>query len=412
MSVDPSALPPKPISYSEARARLQALATALPRPVVSRPVIECLGRTLAESIAAPEAVPGFRHSAMDGYALPAIAAPFRSGQAFKIGGAATAGQATPELAADAALAVATGGMVPDVFAAVVPKEQVEVFGETLVLGADIVEDANIRRADDDFSAGDQIALAGSKLDPVLLATLCTAGLSTIEVWEPPRVAILVTGDEIQPFGSALMPGHRIDSNGPLLASWAAASGFKFTIAGPSRDDPEQLRAQIGALAHTHDLLLVTGGASVGPADFTPRLFGELGETAFWRVAVRPGMPVVAARIGDCIALGLPGNPVAVVAGLFAFVGPIIRTWFGGRDPEPSVARLDQAIGKSHARLEWRRGYWYVNADGQARVRPIEKVSSGAMQSVVHANVLIELQAEQSQWDQDALVPTYRIRMEI
>ncbi|AVP97387.1 hypothetical protein C7S18_09350 [Ahniella affigens] len=412
MWVDPNAAPPKPIPYAEARTRLETLAAALPRPVVSRPVIECLGRTLAESVAAPAAVPGFRHSAMDGYALPATAAPFQTGQVFKIGGAATAGQATPVVAADAAMAVATGGMVPEAFGAVVPKEQVQVTGDTLALCADIAQDANIRGADDDFAAGDPIATAGDKLDAVLLATLCTAGVQTINVWEPPRVAILVTGDEIQPFGSVLKPGHRIDSNGPLLASWAAASGFTFTIAGPSRDDPEQLRAQLSALAMSHELLIVTGGASVGPADFTPRLFGELGQIAFWRVAVRPGMPVVAARIGDSLALGLPGNPVAVVAGLFAFVGPIIRTWFGMRDPEPSPARLDRAIGKSHARLEWRRGYWYVDATGQARVRPIDKVSSGAMQSVAQANVLIELRAEQEHWDSDALVPTHRIRMEI
>lgn len=401
--------PPKPIAYADAVQRLRDLARALPRLRIRIPVAQSLGYILAESLRAPRAVPGFRHSAMDGYALPADRAPFHAGNVFRVGGSALAGQQPPKLSAEAALAVATGSHVPDAFQAVVPKEQVSIADEQLTLLADISSDANIRHADDDFAEGDLIADIGTRIDAALLAALSTIGIADIPVWLPPRVAIVVTGDEVLSAGSAWQAGHRLDSNGPLLASWAYENGLACTRHGPLPDDPDLLRPLIKDLAQKHDLLLVTGGASVGPADHTPAIFHELGQVAFWRVAVRPGMPVLTARIDHCVALGLPGNPVAVFASLFAFIGPLLRTWFGQPEPAPIAARLEQPLQKSHRRLEWRRGRLRFDSQGQAWVQPIAQVSSGAMQSVIRSNVLMALAAEQEHWAAESLVPVYPVR---
>jgi len=346
---------------------------------------------------------------MDGYALPMADAGHPADTRFRVTGDILAGAPEAPLNANEAVAVATGARVPTAAGMVIPREQVVRTGDLIVLTSAIAPGAHIRLADDDFRAGQRIASAGTRVDPVLFATLIGCGLIDVPVFDSPRCRIIVTGDEVVPFGEALAPGQRIDTNGPLVAAWLSDLGIEADRGRPLADDPEHLRAAITAAAATHDLLIVTGGASVGPADFTPALFHELGEILFWRVAVKPGMPVLAARIGDCVAIGLPGNPVSVFAGLNGFIAPILRLWFHQSARESLMARVAAPIRKTHGRLEWRRGTLVVDALGQRLVTAHPVESSGAMRSVVESTVLIELAADRHDWATGDTVPVLDYR---
>ncbi|MBK8285817.1 MAG: molybdopterin molybdotransferase MoeA [Ahniella sp.] len=400
----PALTPPKPIAYAEAIDHLRALAAALPRPQEWRSISQCLHAVLADDIHAPADVPGFRHSAMDGFALAHSESGFAAGSRFRISGETLAGGAAASLAPNECVAVATGAIVPDACGTVVPKENVDLEGDVITLRCAVVANANIRAATDDFARGHLIAPAGSVVDAALMATAGSCGLARLPVFESLRVAVIVTGDEVVRVGEPTALGQRIDSNGPLVAAWFAERGLSIHCIGPLRDDQSLLQKTVSEAAAGHDLVLVTGGASVGPVDHTPAVLNQLGQIVFWRVAVKPGMPVLAARLGQSVVLGLPGNPVSVFASLHAFVAPLLRMWSRQSDRPMLKAQLAAPLRKSHGRLEWRRGNIAVDPEGRlvATIHPSE--SSGAMRSVVESNTLIELAADRHDWCAGDLVP--------
>ncbi len=368
------------------------------------------GRIAAEDIRAPFAVPGFRHSAMDGFAI-------RDGRAaatnaeFRIVGQMLAGDRPfGALKPGEAVLIATGAMLPDEATRVVPREASHGAGKDAVL-LDWGEGSptHIRGAEDDYAAGALAISAGSRLGFAGLGALASFGSTQMRVAAKPRVSVLVTGSELVPAGAPRPPGRIHDSNAATLRGLLLGEDIDVAPGPALADDIGLIRAELLRACAQSDLVISSGGASAGVADFMPRLLGELGEVIFWKVAMRPGMPVLFGRIGSCLVLCLPGNPVAVVAGFLSLVRPLLRRMQGAPPPAADYAQLGEAASKHHDRLEFRRATVQIDAQGIQRAHLHAALSSGVLRSVVESNALVVLEAERQQWSVGDVVAVMRYR---
>lgn len=372
---------------------------------------DALGRVLAGDLVAPRDIPGFAHAAMDGYAVRAVdlqgTAPIR----LRRKGVLHAGAGlAPALAAGECLRIMTGAPLPPGADTVVIRENTHEADGTVEIAAGTAPGANVRAADDDFAAGMQALRAGELASPAALGVMASFGLSTVAVRRRPRVAVLVTGDELAAPGAALGAGQRHDSNGTLLPALAAGAGAQVVSVERVRDDAQVLSEALQAAAARADFVLTTGGASAGDADYLPEVVARIGERVFWKVAMRPGMPACFGRVDGVPVLGLPGNPVSVFATFHALVRPALARWLGapGLDPPPVVAQLAQAVDKRHARLEFRRARLSVDASGRLQVAIHPSTSSGALRSVLESNALAEFAAEPRRWEAGERVPVHML----
>jgi molybdopterin molybdotransferase len=313
------------ITYAEAVAAIAAIAP--PIAVETIPLAAARGRALAEDVRLDRDQPGFDRATMDGYAL----APDGAATAFPVLGAVHAGEAWPRpLRPGEAVRIMTGAPVP-AGATVVPIEQTDR-GEARVTVTEpkaLAPGRNIARRGEDGHRGDTVVCAGTRLAPATLAVAAMAGAATVAVRRWPRVAIITTGDEVGGAGEAGI----MDSNGPLLEALCAALGIAATRAHAG-DDAGSLSAAIEAAMATADIVVTTGGVSAGAKDLVPGLASAAGFAAvFHHVAIQPGKPVFLARRGDgrCL-IGLPGNPVSVLATAHLFLLPLLGRWLGGWAP--------------------------------------------------------------------------------
>lgn len=397
------------IDLLEARARIRALARLL--PVEELELAQASFRVLATDLIAPRPVPGFANSAMDGYALRHDDLAAEGPSRLAVIGVVLAGAVHPgELPAGAALRITTGAALPEGADTVVIKEQVRVDGDTVEVPAGVKCGANVRAADDDYAAGALALPAGTLLRPEHIGVLASFGCTRATLCRRPRAMVFSTGDELVAPGSPLPPGRRYDSNQPMLAALLPRLGVKVTATGRLPDDPARLGEALLRHAGDHDLLITTGGVSAGEADFLPGVLGRIGTIAFWKVAMRPGMPVLCGTIGDCLVLALPGNPVSVYATALALLRPWLAAACGAAalDPAPTMACLAGAVDKRHDRVEFRRGLLRVDADGVQRAEVLASVSSGALSSVAAAEVLIEFPATARRFEAGERLPVHRL----
>jgi molybdopterin molybdotransferase len=295
------------------------------------------GRYLAQSVTALLDLPPFTNSAMDGYALRAADTP----GALAVVGESAAGLPFPgTVTAGQAVTISTGAVLPDGADAVIPIEQVQRSGDP---GATIIvpvvePGANVRHRGGDLAVGSEVIAAGTRLGPPHLGAVISAGRAALRCARRPRVAILTTGDELRPPGSPLAPGQIYDSNGPMLAAALKRAGAEVSTVPAAADTPEATRAAFAA-ALEHDVVISTGGVSVGPHDLVRGVGAELGvRELFWRVKMRPGKPLSFGMRGDTLVFGLPGNPVSVLVCCEMFVAPALAALQGARHPRPNFAR--------------------------------------------------------------------------
>ncbi len=392
------------------QARALILATAARHRTDSEHVdlASALSRVLANEMRAPFSVPGFRHSAMDGFAIAIDQTlELRDEQLIEftqVGQTLAGDQAFGTFAANEAIAIATGAIVPDHVTHVVPIESSErLAADRVRLKIAPSSPSHIRGADDDYADGDPALAAGTTIGFAALGVLASFGASTVVVARQPRVSVVVTGSELVPVGAVRRPGQIHDSNGSSLRGLLQREGLNPQLTAVVDDDESRLRDHLLAACAQSDVVISTGGASAGVADFMPRLLAELGEVIVWKIAMRPGMPLLFGRIGNTLVFGLPGNPVAVVAGFLALVQPVLRTMQGAAPSAPIHARLDQPTSKRHDRLEFRRASLHIDAQGVARVTPHPALSSGVLRSVVQSNALILLAADRFDWQLDEVV---------
>jgi molybdopterin molybdotransferase len=309
----------------------EVLARARPLPSEDVPLGAARGRVLAEPARSAIDLPPFASSAMDGFAVRSADAPGTLVVVERIAAGRPAGRA---LAAGEAMGIATGGVVPEGADAVVPIENVVDHDNTIEVPSDVASGANVRPRGGDTSKGDEVAPSGTRLGAAQIGALAAAGVPNLRVTRRPRVAVLATGTELRTAGEQLAPGEIYEANGVMLAAALEEYGASVDRIPPVEDDENAHR---GALerALDADVVVSSGGVSVGPHDLVRRVAGELGvEEVFWRVAVKPGKPVSFGVRDATLVFGLPGNPVSTLVGFELFVRPALRALEGERDPGP------------------------------------------------------------------------------
>ena len=381
------------LAKSVADARDAILAASL--PVQSTENIHlgnALGRVLATDMHAPANVPAWSNSAMDGYALRSV-----DGDAVRrIVGQSFAGHPFKgHGGANECVRIMTGAVVPEGADAVLIQEQTEVHADQVTPQAVSKAGANIRQPGEDLQAGVLALEAGTWLRPAQIGLLASLGVAELAVYRRLRVAFFSTGNELRPLGSTLGPGQIYDSNRYALRGMLQRLGCEILDLGRIADDPEQIEQALHSAATMADMVITTGGVSVGDADYIAELLGRLGTINFWKINMKPGRPLAFGQLGDAIFFGLPGNPVATVVTLYQFVRPSILKRMGKTAPwtAPLVQiPLAEDLQKKGGRTDFQRGRLLQTPSG-LQVTVIGQQASHIMSGMAHADCLIILAAE-------------------
>jgi molybdopterin molybdotransferase len=402
---DPNALP---VAAAQAIVRQWATPVAAIERVALR---DALDRVLAEDVISPIDVPAHDNSAMDGYAFDGAALASRGTLTLKIAGEAFAGHPfAGAAAAGECVRIMTGASMPAGCDTVVPQEFVTRVEPNIAFDTQRLErGANRRRAGEDLAKGHPALRAGRIVRASDLGMLASLGLGEVPVRRRLRVAFFSTGDELRSIGEPLEPGCVYDSNRYTLVAMLRRLNVDALDLGVIRDEPAALATALRTAAESADVVLSSGGVSVGEADFTKQMLQEHGDVAFWNLAMRPGRPLAFGRVWSgerasvgrpALFFGLPGNPVAVMVTFYQIVREALCAMSGAtQQPPVQIAALStQPIRKRAGRTEYQRGIAARDAGGRWHVAPTRSQSSGALSSMSEANCFIVLAHEQGDID--------------
>ena len=394
---------PQALSVDKAQEFIQHLVQALP-PVAAEelPLMQALGRIVAEDIISPIHVPAHDNSAMDGFAFDGKQldlAPLK----LRVVGTALAGKAWQgNVKTGECVKIMTGAVMPAGLDTVIAQELATVHtsgDETIVeIPAGILQTGdNRRKAGEDLQRGLPALRVGSALSPAALGLVASLGMAKVKVNRQLRVAYFSTGDEVLSLGDAMREGAVYDSNRFTVFGLLTRMGCQVVDMGVVRDDPVLLEQAFSKASENADVIITSGGVSVGEADFTKAMMKKLGDVAFWKIAMRPGRPMAVGRLGKCILFGLPGNPVAVMVTFLAFVKPALLHLMGGTASTTPYLRAKSAVAlrKKPGRTEYQRGFVRTLSDGTLQVEAAGNQGSGVLRSMVEANGLIVLHHHQS-----------------
>jgi len=379
---------PPLLSIDEALARV--LARVRPLGAERVPVAAAAGRVLAEDVAAQVDLPSFASSAMDGFAVRAADLPGRLPVVFRIAAGLPADR---PLAPGEAMEISTGAAVPEGADAVVPIEVVVTSDNAIEVADPVQPGAHVRPIGGDVRSGEVLLEAGAVIGAAQIGALAASGVVEASCARRPNVIVLSTGTELRAPGEELGPGQIYESNGPMLAAAFEAAGAIVERIGPIADDEELHR---GALERglSADVLVSSGGVSVGPHDLVRRILAELGvEEDFWGVAVRPGKPLAFGSRGGTLVFGLPGNPVSALVAVELFVRPALLALQGAARPGPRYAsgRLAAALRRNAARDELVRARTRDEA-GETVLEPLSGQESHMIARAAAADALVLVRA--------------------
>lgn len=395
------------LSVEEARARVLAPLRPLAAEVV--PLADAWGRVLAEPVTARLGNPPADVSAMDGYAVRAEDAP--CGAQLGVVGDAPAGHPfAGRVGPGETVRLYTGSVVPDGADAVLLQEDAVRDGDRVMVREAVRAGQHVRQGGQDFAAGDVVLPRGRRLGARDVGLAAAADRPWLAVHRRPRVALLATGDEIALPGDPVPPGGIVSSNAHALAALVRAGGGMPVLLPIAGDDRDALAAAVAG-ARGADVLVTTGGASVGDYDLVQAALGDEGfELDFWKVAMRPGKPLVSGRLGAMPVLGLPGNPVsALVCGLLFLLPALARlTGQPGEPPRPVQARLGAAVAANDYRADHLRASLHLAADGTLVATPFPRQDSAMLRAFADADALVLRPPLAPALPEGAAVPVLRL----
>jgi molybdopterin molybdotransferase len=393
--------PREGLPLEEARSRVLAAITPL-QGAERLPLGLCLGRVSAEPVRAPEAVPGFRASIMDGYAIAEADAPGPGRRWRLVGRSAPGAPYGMELEEGEAIRILTGAPLPEGAQRVLPQELVRAgsLGEaagadSLVLTGEAGPNPWIRAPEEEAAAGDVLLPAGVRLGPAALGRLASCGVAALLVTAQPRVGLLISGDELVAAGVARGPGQIWESNGTLLRALLERLGYGVSEQRVVADDPASLRRALLELASGCDVVVSTGGVSAGDSDWIRPLLADLGEVGFWKLFLKPGRPFAFGQLGTRPFFGLPGNPVAAAITALQLLWPALQQLEGGEVlllPRLKV-RLASPLKRAAGRPELARARLQVDGDGALLAQVEGSQASSRIGSLQGADLLLEIPAE-------------------
>jgi molybdopterin molybdotransferase len=385
---DPDSMP-----VAKARAFIHQFLAPV-NGVIRVPVRNALGRVLAEDILSPVNVPSHRNSAMDGWAMRgADLAADREATLQEIGVAFAGKPFNGRVEAGQCVRIMTGGVVPAGADTVVMQERAKASGKSITFAAGQKTGQNVREAGEDLKAGAVALRKGRIIRPAELGLVASLGLGEIATYRPLRVAFFSTGDELKSVGSQLGEGEIYDSNRYTIHGMLTRLACEVLDMGVVRDDPASIERAFAEAAASADVVITSGGVSVGEADFVKSILGKLGEVVFWKIAMKPGRPLAYGKIGQAHFFGLPGNPVSVMVTFYQFVRDAMLVLMGAHPVEPVptfTAKCTHRLRKAPGRTEFQRGILARAADGSLEVRPTGEQGSGILKSMSDANCFIIL----------------------
>ncbi|PJC87494.1 molybdopterin molybdotransferase [Vibrio sp. HA2012] len=382
------------MSIEEAQQKMLASVSTTPS-ILALPLEQAPGYVLADDVFSPLFVPPFDNSAMDGYAVRMK--DLHHHDILPLAGKAFAGQPFNEEWPDGTcIRIMTGAKIPNGCDAVIMQEETtETETGIQFQTSGIKKGSNIRPRGDDISQGDIVLEQGIRLTPRDIPMLASLGITTVSVYSKPKVAVFSTGDELRAPGEPLAEGQIYDSNRYGLKAMLQNFGCEVTDLGIIPDCPDKLRAAFSEAQAIADLVITSGGVSVGEADYTKDILQESGEIHFWKIAIKPGKPFAFGKLNTAFFCGLPGNPVSAAVTAYVLVQPMIARLSGHKywqAPVSFPATSKNIFRKKPGRTDYQRGVYTVK-DGKFEVETTGNQSSGAFRSMSQANCFVILEQD-------------------
>ena len=396
------------LTFEQAKKALLEAASLNHKPSTEKvTLLAALDRVTAEPVISPINVPSFNNSAMDGYAVRL--SDINQSKLLPLATTIFAGDDISNLnwPIGTCLRVMTGAPVPDEAEAVVMQEQTESTATGIKFPYEIKSGSNIRYIGEDSKQGSVVVDKGTRLTIATLSNLATLGIAELTVFSKLKVAIFSTGDELSDIGNPLTNNSAIyDSNRFTLKLLLTQLNCQIIDLGIIADDPNLIKQSLETASKLADLVITSGGVSVGDADYTKTALAELGEINLWKIAIKPGKPFAFGKIGDALFCGLPGNPVSTLVTFYQLVQPLIVALSGqnlSNDTMSFKVKTATNLKKSVGRLDFQRGRLQINSDGELEVVSTGQQGSHLTQSFNHANCFIVLEQDRGNVAQGELV---------
>jgi molybdopterin molybdotransferase len=379
------------LNVEQARAHIDALLS----PVSSWQKValrEALGHILHQDVVSPLQVPPHNNSAMDGYALHSRDLKDNSFTLKQVGVAYAGQPFNGRVAQGECIRIMTGAMMPEDCDTVIMQEHVEANGDKVTIHGEQKAGQNVRMAGEDIQLGDAVLPEGHRITPADMGLIASLGIAEVIIKRRLRVAFFSTGDELRSIGQALEAGQIYDSNRYTLYGMLKRLDADVLDMGVIPDEKTALKSALQQAAGEADVVITSGGVSVGDADYVKEMLAELGEVNFWKIAMKPGRPLAFGKINNALFFGLPGNPVSVMVTFYQFVQPALKKLAGENEqPLPLMqVETESKIRKRPGRFEFQRGILFEDEDGKLKVRTTGQQGSGILRSMSVANCFILL----------------------
>ncbi len=392
---DPSCMDDFDPSSLDANQALQHILNTVTPQTKSEilPIRDTLGRIATKEINSKINVPGHTNSAMDGYAIHSSSLPQDGHQSFSIVGTAWAGRPfSGNVNKNECVRIMTGAAMPENTDTVIMQEHVQKNDDKITIDHTNKVGQNVRQAGEDIAVGETVISKGKKIMPAELGLIASIGVNEISVFKKLRVAFFSTGDELRPVGSKLEQGQIYDSNRYTLHGMLSRLGVEIIDMGVIKDEKNAVEHAFLDASEKADVIITSGGVSVGEADFVKDTLEKIGKVNFWKVAMKPGRPLAFGKIKNAWFFGLPGNPVSVMVTFYMFVQPALTKMMGSEYHEPLIinATCKTKLRKRPGRVEFQRGILKHVNNGDYEVHKTGAQGSGILRSMSDANCFIIL----------------------